>query len=406
MKHLFYFSPCAAIIAALINTSSASAQVIYNDDFENISLVSGAGAVSFGYDSTPSGGATKAIQYGDWGRQGQNSTNTDVDGDTDKELLPNKAGANNAKVWGTIIDPGLFTSTGSGSYSFSVDLIGADTGTSRIYLWSASGYDASGSHDLIMDLAQTGFTDYVPLSGTGDTVVNEIFMYDIADETASGNYSTNFNYTEGDTLVVLFASYNTALAYDNLVISVNAGSDTDSDGLDDSVETGTGVYVDPNDTGTDPNNADTDADGLTDGDEVTSYNTNPNLQDTDGDTLSDFEEVVTLKTSPTNTDTNDDGLSDLVLITAGYNGSVDYSALLTDTVLNPLGFSTSAQPEPPVAGANAVVAEKSNGSATVQMQMERSTDLINWTSDANDLLDVNLNVSGDEDYVRFSIEED
>ncbi|MCH2074844.1 MAG: hypothetical protein MK130_08305, partial [Puniceicoccaceae bacterium] len=52
--------------------------------------------------------------------------------------------------------------------------------------------------------------------------------------------------------------------------------DSDGDGLDDSVETNTGVYLSPTDTGTDPNNADTDSDGFSDGDEV-SNGTDPNV---------------------------------------------------------------------------------------------------------------------------------
>ena len=38
--------------------------------------------------------------------------------------------------------------------------------------------------------------------------------------------------------------------------------DTDNDGLSDSVETGTGIYVSASDTGTDPLNKDTDGDGF------------------------------------------------------------------------------------------------------------------------------------------------
>jgi hypothetical protein len=45
--------------------------------------------------------------------------------------------------------------------------------------------------------------------------------------------------------------------------------DDDGDGLRDAVETGTGVYVGPDDTGTDPLVADTDGDSCSDGDEVT-----------------------------------------------------------------------------------------------------------------------------------------
>ena len=44
--------------------------------------------------------------------------------------------------------------------------------------------------------------------------------------------------------------------------------DSDGDGLPDCVETHTGVFVDLTDTGTDPRAADTDGDGLSDGDEV------------------------------------------------------------------------------------------------------------------------------------------
>ncbi len=47
-------------------------------------------------------------------------------------------------------------------------------------------------------------------------------------------------------------------------------SDTDSDGLNDLVETNTGTFVDTDDTGTNPNLADTDNDGFSDGSEINS----------------------------------------------------------------------------------------------------------------------------------------
>ena len=42
-------------------------------------------------------------------------------------------------------------------------------------------------------------------------------------------------------------------------------ADTDSDGLSDGAETGTGIFVSASDTGTGPNAVDTDGDGLSDG---------------------------------------------------------------------------------------------------------------------------------------------
>ena len=57
-------------------------------------------------------------------------------------------------------------------------------------------------------------------------------------------------------------------ASDITVVTVSCNSDSDGDRLVDCVETGTGVFVDENDTGTDPSLADTDGDAISDGDEV------------------------------------------------------------------------------------------------------------------------------------------
>lgn len=75
-------------------------------------------------------------------------------------------------------------------------------------------------------------------------------------------------------------------------------SDSDSDGLLDGAESGTGVWVSDGDTGTDVLKPDTDGDGLLDGDETPdtafaagqSSGTNPNDSDSDGDGYSDLEE--------------------------------------------------------------------------------------------------------------------
>jgi outer membrane protein OmpA-like peptidoglycan-associated protein len=62
--------------------------------------------------------------------------------------------------------------------------------------------------------------------------------------------------------------------------------------------------------GTDPNNADTDGDGLSDGQEYNKYKTDPKNADTDGDELKDGVEVNDTKTDPLDKDTDKDGLTD------------------------------------------------------------------------------------------------
>jgi hypothetical protein len=84
-------------------------------------------------------------------------------------------------------------------------------------------------------------------------------------------------------------------------------ADTDGDGLTDAVETGTGTFINAGNTGTDPLRADTDNDGLADGVEsntgvfvdATNTGTNPHLADTDSDGEADEIEVFH-GTSPVN----------------------------------------------------------------------------------------------------------
>lgn len=78
-------------------------------------------------------------------------------------------------------------------------------------------------------------------------------------------------------------------------------SDYDNDGLTNSKE---------RELGTDPNIADTDGDGLLDGEEFLTYHSNPLKQDSDDDGLDDNKEVMETKTDPSKADTDSDGLLD------------------------------------------------------------------------------------------------
>jgi hypothetical protein len=70
-------------------------------------------------------------------------------------------------------------------------------------------------------------------------------------------------------------------------------------------------------SGTDPNNPDTDGDGLKDGDEVLIYTTDPRNRDSDGDILSDFDEITIYKTNPNMNDTDGDRITDGLEVAQG-----------------------------------------------------------------------------------------
>jgi len=110
-------------------------------------------------------------------------------------------------------------------------------------------------------------------------------------------------------------------------------ADSDGDKLSDGVETGTGIYVSAEDTGTDPLVADTDKDGIADGAETKTgtyvsaadTGTHPLLGDSDDDGLLDGVETNTgifvdrsdTGTDPNKSDSDGDNVSDGLEVAAG-----------------------------------------------------------------------------------------
>lgn len=112
-----------------------------------------------------------------------------------------------------------------------------------------------------------------------------------------------------------------------LEVIAEASADGDGDGMPDAWEQAHGLNSSINDaagdpdsdnltnaeeyaSNTDPQNADSDADGLKDGAEVKTNLTNPLLEDTDNDGLKDGREITETHTDPLVADTDEDGLSD------------------------------------------------------------------------------------------------
>ena len=190
---------------------------------------------------------------------------------------------------------------------------GADTGTDPLVadtdgdgLIDGDEVDIFGSDPTNPDSDSDGLTDgdEVTMYGTDpNSVDTDGDGYTDRDEVLNGVSATDKQAVPPDN--------------DGDFVSDLADQDDDNDGLADVVETSTGVFVDATDTGTDPFVADTDGDGLTDGDEVNVYTTDPTEVDTDEDQLSDADEINVHGTNPLDRDTDGDGASDGVEINAG-----------------------------------------------------------------------------------------
>jgi outer membrane protein OmpA-like peptidoglycan-associated protein len=118
---------------------------------------------------------------------------------------------------------------------------------------------------------------------------------------ASGGYNQSFSKKLNNAVVKdqADAYWNVLLGFS--IVGEGGSADPDKDGLTNNQE---------KQLGTNKRNADTDTDGLSDGDEVNKYSTSPLESDSDGDGIKDGDEILTAHTNPNKADSDGDGLND------------------------------------------------------------------------------------------------
>ena len=182
---------------------------------------------------------------------------------------------------------------------------------------------------------------------------------------------------------------------DNRGLSFNftlSNTDTDSDGLLDSVETNTGVFISAENTGTDPLVSDTDKDGINDGDEVNKHNSNPLDSDSDNDGVDDYVEIYLNRL---NFDVSED--SSLLLDIIERAGFVRATEISTNDGLT-LDEIVDLRP-------GSTMIEIHNEQAIISMEVEQSEDLNNWTSGSSSTLQIPIDVEAGKKFFRFKMSE-
>ncbi len=151
---------------------------------------------------------------------------------------------------------------------------------------------------------EEGWTAYFPVGGGFEVGLSDALILDF-----SGGYtftlSDDLNGHNNKDINIVGVDGNND-GYYNIAVGLTfvngvCSSDDDKDGLNKCEE---------QEIGTDPQNPDTDGDGLKDGEEFHKYKTDPLNPDSDGDQLKDGEEVHKYKTDPLNPDTDGDTLKD------------------------------------------------------------------------------------------------
>ena len=156
--------------------------------------------------------------------------------------------------------------------------------------------------DVFNNGKEEGWTTMFPVGGGFEVALSEAITLDFSGGytfTLSDDLNKYNNLDIPDTEGNYDGYYSAGIGL--IFVNGSGSSDKDGDGLTKREE---------KELGTDPENPDTDADGLKDGEEVRTILTNPLIPDTDGDSLKDGDEVKAHNTDPNKMDTEVDGLTD------------------------------------------------------------------------------------------------
>lgn len=234
------------------------------------------------------------------------------------------------------------------------DLLAIAELTEGVQLYNITDMAAITPLDGLMDSGSYNITK-VAIDGTDlifTALEDGLYQADASDPTSLG--STN-NFNDGGSITNLVINDSIVFVSDLVDSFEVIGKDTDYDRLSD--------YIENNYWGTNPLIADTDGDGLLDGDEVDYWedrDVNPlddyendglvNLldYDSDNDTISDGDEINIWGSDPIDIDTDDDGLLDMDEVINSHGEEYGTDPTLADTddddvndYLEVLGFNAT-----------------------------------------------------------------
>jgi hypothetical protein len=110
-------------------------------------------------------------------------------------------------------------------------------------------------------------------------------------------------------------------------------------------------------------------------DKIVTANFIQDVRDSDGDGLTNYQESVTFGTNPNQKDSNADGVEDGHAVSMGYSPTLNFSALVAHP---PTGLYTASQMQAMAFG-DLVLTKNANGSFTLNYDIEQSTDLQSWS---------------------------
>ena len=244
------------------------------------------------------------------------------------------------------------------------------SGASRAFLWT----ETDGIKDLKtyleslgLDLSQWNLSDALDISDDGDTIVG------------AGYYYGESQYGQQRAFVVTGFRFFLKTSVNNSIYgSITAGG-TKSKNANETIQAIPNPgYVFTGWSG--------DVYGLSNpltvtmsGSKSVIANYTKDLGDNDSDGISNYDEIVTYESNPNLKDSNSDGVEDAQAVALGYSPSLNFTAFIGHLQSHPpTGLYTASQMQAMAFG-DLVLTKNANGSFTLNCDIEQSTDLQNWS---------------------------
>lgn len=117
-------------------------------------------------------------------------------------------------------------------------------------------------------------------------------------------------------------------------------------------------------------------------------------RDSDGDGLTNYDEIVIHGTDKSKADTSGDGIRDNVALSAGLDPTTAYTALVAEARRGLVDLRPGST----------LITRDSEGKLNLSLQIERSTDLTNWSTDQANAVSKELTPNSDTEFYRFRMD--
>ena len=346
-------------------------------------------AIGAPYNNEDSSGHVRVYQ---WDGLSWNQMGSDING----EAYEDRSGWSvSISADGTVVAIGAPYNDDNGNHS----------GHVRLYQWNGSSWSQLGN-----DIDGEGEGDYfgysVSLSSDGSILAAGAYFND------SNGYRSGYvrlyewdgsswnevrSAIEGEAAEDQFG-YSVSLSADGSVVAIGAPKN-DGNGSDSGHVR---IFI-PNDT---------DGDGLSNDEEINIHSTDPVDSDSDDDGLNDGDEIYTYSSDPNDSDSDDDGFNDGSEITLSLDPNVNNDDIVNHIKSNPSIFDlieggmtiSEAQAAMRDLRIGSQTFDVSNGTATIRMYVDESSDLTSSWTNTQHVLEVDIPADQDTMFYRFRMD--